>query len=477
MSGRKRVAIVGGGIAGLAAAYDLARSVREEGLPIECRLFESSGSFGGVIRTERADGFLLDLGPDALFRGKPAAAQLARAIGLEGELISALPQRSPALIYSRGRLYPLPEGLELVAPTRILPFMASRLISPAGKLRMMLEPFIPARRDGEDESIARFIRRRFGEQALERMAGPLLAGIHAGDPERLSIRSTFPRLPDLEQEHGSIAQAMRVLRSRRGAAQAGHARPAAVGPPFLAFRSGMRIFIERLAERVEPAGLQAGCRVERIERAPEGYRLHLEGGATWEADSCVVAVPGAAAASMLEEMSAELARRLEQVRYVSTAAVFLGYREGPEVRIPPSSGFLIAVAERRGIFGATFASNKFEGRAPEGRLLVRAFVGGALDEPAAEQPDETMIASTREALAGTIGLRAEPEFIRVQRWPKANPQYEVGHGRIVAAVDAALAELPGLFVTGSALRGVGVPDGVKLGREAAARVREFLVAA
>jgi oxygen-dependent protoporphyrinogen oxidase len=195
VSGRKRVAIVGGGIAGLAAAYDLARSVREERLPIECRLFEASGSFGGVIRTERADGFLLDLGPDALFRGKPAAAQLAREIGLEGELINALPQRSPALIYSRGRLYPLPEGLELVAPTRILPFMASRLISPAGKLRMMLEPFIPARRDGEDESIARFIRRRFGEQALERMAGPLLAGIHAGDPERLSIRSTFPRLP------------------------------------------------------------------------------------------------------------------------------------------------------------------------------------------------------------------------------------------------------------------------------------------
>jgi oxygen-dependent protoporphyrinogen oxidase len=180
---------------------------------------------------------------------------------------------------------------------------------------------------------------------------------------------------------------------------------------------------------------------------------------------------------MLEEMSAELARRLEQVRYVSTAAVFLGYREGPEIRIPPSSGFLIAVAERRGIFGATFASNKFEERAPEGRLLVRAFVGGALDEPAAEQPDEAMIASTREALAGTIGLCAEPEFSRVQRWPKANPQYEIGHGRIVAAVDAALAGLPGLFVTGSALRGVGVPDGVKLGREAAARVREFLVAA
>ncbi len=477
MSDGKRVAIVGGGIAGLATAYDLARSIREDGLPIECRLFEASASFGGVIRTERAEGFLLDLGPDALFRGKPAAAQLAREIGLGGELINALPQRSPTLIYSRGGLYSLPEGLELVTPTRLLPFMASSLLSPAGKIRMMLEPFIPARRDGQDESIAQFIRRRFGEQALERMAGPLLAGIHAGDPERLSIRSTFPRLPDLEEEHGSIARAMRVLRSRRGASPAGHARPSAAGPPFLAFRSGMQIFIERLVERVDPVGLRPGRCVERIERAPERYRLHLEGEETWEADSCVVAVPGEAAASILEGMSAELARRIRQVRYVSTAAVFLGYREGPEVRIPPASGFLITVAERRGIFGCTFASNKFEERAPEGRLLVRAFVGGALDEPAAEQPDEAMIASTRGALAGTIGLRAEPEFVRVQRWSKANPQYEVGHGRIVAAVDAALEELPGLFLTGSALRGVGVPDGVKLGREAAARVREFLGAA
>jgi len=236
----------------------------------------------------------------------------------------------------------------------------------------------------------------------------------------------------------------------------------------------MQILIERLAARVEPVSLRPGCRVERIERVPKGYRLHLAGEGGWEADSCIVAVPALAAASILEGMSAALAQGLRKVRYVSTAAVFLGYRKGPEIRIPPSTGFLITVAERRGIFGCTFVSNKFEGRAYEGRLLVRAFVGGALDEPAAEQPDDAMVASAREALADMIDLRAEPIFVRVQRWSKANPQYEVGHGRIVASVDEALSDLPGLFVTGSGFRGVGVPDGVLLGSEAAGRVLAFL---
>ena len=228
MNPGSRVAILGGGICGLSAAFHLLEAGREAAAPIEIRLFEKSNELGGVIRTEHRDGFVLDLGPDALFKGKPAASELARRLGLESELVDSLAQPLPTLIYQDGKLHPLPEGLELMAPTRLMPLLRSRLISVPGKIRMMMEPFIPKSEGSEDESIAQFARRRLGREALEKIAGPLMAGIHAGDPEQLSIASTFPRLVGMEQAHGSIARALQAARSPRSSIPRSQ-RPA---PPF-----------------------------------------------------------------------------------------------------------------------------------------------------------------------------------------------------------------------------------------------------
>jgi oxygen-dependent protoporphyrinogen oxidase len=471
MTDRRRVAIVGGGIAGLSAAWSLHRAMEEGDLPLECRLFESEAETGGVIRSERRDGFLLDLGPDALFRAKPAAADLAREIGLGDQLINARPQEIAVQIYARGCLHPLPEGLELVAPSRILPLITTGLLSPLGKVRMMFEPFIPARRDGADESIAGFVRRRLGDETARRIAGPLMAGIHAGDPELLSLRSTFPRLADLELKHGSLTLGMRRARAQQAAART-PSSPA--GPPFMSFAGGVQSFTDTLASRIRRVEIVTGRRVRKVAPASGRYRLEVDGGEGWQADACVMAVPAGAAAGLLEELDLPLARSLAGIRYVSTAVVFLGYGNGAGVKIPASSGFLIPRQESRTFFGCTFVSNKFEGRAPEGSTLVRAFVGGAGAEEKVELGDDDLVAGVRRDLEELIGLKAEPSMIRIRRWPMANPQYEVGHQQAVEAVDVRLREHPGLFVTGSGLRGVGVPDGVTLGRAAAGKVLQHL---
>lgn len=473
MTDRRRVAIVGGGIAGLTAAYHLDRAIRERSIPIEARLFEAADSLGGVIRTETIDGFLIDSGPDSLFRGKPAAADLAREIGLSTELLDARPQDLPTLIWSRGTLHPLPAGLETLSPSKVLPFLASGLISVRGKIRMAMEPFIPPKKDDEDESVAQFVRRRLGEEAAQKVAGPMLAGIHAGDPEKLSIWSTFARLPEMERRHGSLAAGMRHTRAHTAVStNARGGRPA--GPPFTSFRGGIRRIVEGLVSAIGRVPLETDRDIERIERNGAGWLVVEEGRDPWQADACIIAIPASGATKLLAGAAPEISESLRGIRYASSATVFLGYRVADAGPLPGATGFLIPFIERRSIFGCTFVSNKFEGRAPEGYILIRAFVGGAVDEKAADLPDADMVSMVRSELAELIGLRGEPVLTRVFKWPSANPQYEVGHRRTVSTIDRHLAALPGLFVTGSALRGVGIPDGVSLGKQAAADVLSFL---
>jgi oxygen-dependent protoporphyrinogen oxidase len=479
---RPRVAVVGGGIAGLAASYYLEKLARETGPAIECRLFEASESLGGVIRTERREGFLLDTGPDSLFKGKPAAIDLAREIGLGDEILEAGRQELPTLIYSRGRLRPLPAGLEMLSPTRVVPFLLSGLISFPGKARMSMEPFIARKIDGEDESVAQFVRRRFGGEAADKIAGPLFAGIHAGDPERLSIKSTFPRLVEMERRYGSLAAAIGGMRRasapaappvREGPAAPAPPRAGRAGPPFVSFRGGIRRIVEGLQSSLGATRVDLRSPVSRIERSATGYRIHA-GGEPWEADACVVAVGAGRAAAMIEGAAPRSAAALRKVRYVSSATVFLGYRARDTGPLPGSTGFLIPFSERRRIFGCTFVSNKFEGRSPDGSVLLRVFVGGAVDERNAEQPEGDLVRMAREEIGALIGLRAEPILTHVASWPKANPQYEIGHQRLIDEVDDEGRRVPGLVITGSGLRGVGIPDGVASGKTAAAQVLAHL---
>jgi len=466
----KRIAIAGGGICGLSAAYYLERIMAERGEAWEIRLFEESDSLGGVIRTQIRDGFVLDLGPDALFKMKPAAEILAREIGLGDQLVSAIKQELPTMIYSGGRLHPLPEGLELMAPTRVLPLLASGLLTTKGKLRMLMEPFVPARRDGTEESIAEFVGRRFGREALEKIAGPLLAGIHAGDPARLSMTGTFPRLPEMERAHGSIARAIQKARAaRRKAGGRGSGGGAGAGPPFLSFKRGLSTLVDRLAGAIQRASLETGNGIRSVSAAgtgPEaGYRLQLADGSSWEADICILCLPGEPARRVLAALDAEASKLAGEVRYVSTAAAYLGYGPFAEgVELPPTTGFLIPPGDHPTMFGCTFVSNKFPGRAPEGSFLIRAFFGGGMRPRAMELSDEEMIAEARRVLSKLFGLNQEPVFTTVQRWERSNPQYEVGHAARVRELLARLEAYPGLYLTGSGFLGVGVPDGVALGK-------------
>jgi oxygen-dependent protoporphyrinogen oxidase len=335
-----------------------------------------------------------------------------------------------------------------------------------GKLRMMLEPFIPARRDGADESIAGFVRRRLGDEAVRRIAGPLMAGIHAGDPKRLSLQATFPRLIDIERKYGSLTLGMRKARAKMAAARKGKA-PAPSGPPFVSFKGGLQTLTDAMRAALERVEVITGAPVAELANGKGGYRVRVAGAPAWEADACLMAVPAWAAAGLVRPFAEPLARTMEKVRYVSTATVFMGFSPGSGVSIPPSTGFLVPRGEGRSFFGCTFVSNKFSGRAEEGSVLLRAFTGGAGDEDRLTRDDDRLVAEIRRDLKEMIGLTAEPAMIRVQRWERANPQYEVGHQAIVEEVDRQLESLPGLLMTGSGLRGVGVPDGVELGRKAA----------
>jgi oxygen-dependent protoporphyrinogen oxidase len=466
-----RVAILGGGICGLSAAFHLLEEGGEARPRHEIRLYEKSKTLGGVIRTEHRDGFVLDLGPDALFKGKPAAADLARRLGLASEMVDSLTQPMPTLIYQDGMLHPLPEGLELMAPTRIMPLLKSRLISVPGKLRMMMEPFI-SRSDGSvDESIAQFARRRFGQEALDKIAGPLMAGIHAGDPEQLSISSTFPRLVGLEQAHGSIARALQAARKTRSSVKRGK-RPAS---PFQSFRKGMITLVDGLAARLKGrCALNTGVSASAVTRKGSGYGIAFDDGSTWDADAVIVALPAAAASALLQGVDAGLSEELLAIPSVSTAAVYLGYEFKEGFKLPPSTGFLVPEGQHQWIFGCSFVSKKFPGRAPEGSFLLRIFMGGALHEKVMNLDDDEMIREARSFLAATLGLEYAPSLSKVQRWPHSNPQYVVGHQARVARVRKRLDSLPGLHVTGSALMGVGVPDGIALGAEAAQSVMNLL---
>jgi len=472
VSAPRRVAIVGGGIAGLSTAYALEKAAGG-GARLEVRLFEAGPAPGGVIRTERRDGFLLDTGPDSLFKGKPAAIDLARELGMGSELLEASRQELPTLIYSRGRLRPLPAGLEMLSPTRVLPFLLSGLITPSGKARMFMEPFIRAKEGEEDESVASFIGRRFGAEAAEKIAGPLFAGIHAGDPERLSIRSTFPRLVEMERKHGSLAAAIRKMRGSSGAPgkPASSSRP---GPPFVSFKGGIRRIVDGVLSALKSTRIETACEIGAVGREGGGFVVRMPGRDPWSVEACVVAVPAPRAAALIEGIAPRSASALRRVRYASSATVFLGFRARDVSRLPGATGFLIPFTEKRRIFGCTFVSNKFQGRAPDGCVLLRAFVGGAVDEATAETPDDEMLATVRREIAALIGLTAEPILSHVVRWTKANPQYEIGHGALVEEIDEELQGLPGLVVTGSGFRGVGIPDGVVSGREAARKVMEHL---
>ena len=447
------VAIVGGGIAGLAAAHELQRH------GLRARVLEASSRTGGVVQTERFGGWVIDAGPDALLAQKPAGIDLCRQLGIADRLVSTLEPRT-AFVLRRGRLYPLAEGSFLGFPVGLGALARASLFSVTGKARMACEVFVP-RAAPADESIASFVRRRFGQEAVDYLAEPLLAGIHAGAVERLSMRALFPRLLEAEQRAGSILRAARARRTQ------GPARGAFVSLP-----GGTGELVEALTAALAPGALALSARVTDLRRAGT-YLLDTAGGQV-RARAVILAAPAYVAAALLRTFDTTLAGLCDAVPYASTATVAFGYRR-EQVRHPlAGSGFVVPHVERSPLLAVTWVSSKWPERAPAGSVLLRAFLGGGRDPHRLERDDRDLVELAKTAFGGVLGIEGPPLFTRLARWTRQSPQHEVGHLERVAAIEERLAAVPGLFVTGSGFRGVGIPDCIADGRAMATRAADFL---
>ena len=448
------VAIVGGGISGLAAAYEL----QKQGL--RARVLEAQPRAGGVISTERFDGWVIDGGPDSLLVQKPAAVALCRELGIADRLVSTLTPRT-AYVMRNGRLHPIAEGSFLGFPIRFTALAKSSLFSVQGKLRMAAEVLIPRGGSGEDESIASFVRRRFGQEAVDYLADPLLAGIHAGDAERLSTRALFPRLLEAERQSGSVIRAFRAL----------HVKPSPRGA-FVSLPGGTGELVDALVSALPPDTISLSTQVTDVRRAGN-FAVGTTAG-TIEARAVVLATPAYVTASLLRGVDTELAALCDMVPYASTATVAFGYRRDQVAHPLRGSGFVVPRVERCALLAGTWVTSKWPGRAPDGHVLLRGFLGGGRDPQRLDRSDEELVASAREELTSLLGITGDPLFARLFRWTRQSPQYEVGHLPRVAAIDARLDDVSGLFVTGSGFHAIGIPDCVADGRETAARAAAFL---
>lgn len=445
--------IVGGGIAGLAAAYELQR----RGMSVQ--VLEASGRPGGVIFTERFDGWVIDAGPDSILVQKPAGVSLCRELGLADRLVSTQKPRT-AYVMRDGRLHPIVEGSFLGFPVGVAALAKSSLFTLRGKLRMACEVLVP-RGSGGDESIATFVRRRFGEEAAEYLADPLLAGIHAGDADRLSMRALFPRLLEAERQAGSVIRSFRRLR----------VKPSEQGA-FVSLPGGIGELVDALAGALTPGTIRLGARVTELRRT-ETYTVESTAG-TIEARSVILAVPAYVAGGLLRSFDTTLAGLCDGIPYASTATVAFGYRRDQIQHPLRGSGFVVPRVEHSPLLAATWVTSKWPGRAPDGHALVRAFLGGGRDPHRLERTDEALIAAAREALEETLDIEGEPIFSRLFRWTRHSPQYEVGHLDRIATIEQRMASLPGVFIAGSGFRAIGIPDCVADGRETAALAAAFV---
>lgn len=515
-SRRARIVVVGGGMTGLGAARAL-EDARAADPSVDWVLYEAEPRLGGKVHTVRRDGFVVEGGPDSAVVEKPWPMQMARRLGIGDRLLDSNEDVRRSFVYARGRLHELPEGIILMVPTRIVPFALSGLISWPGKLRMGLDLVLPRGGEAEDESLARFVRRRLGEEALARIAEPIVAGIHAGDPETMSVAATFPMFRQMEREHRSLILGMLARRKAReraaGAAvgdapstgdapgraataaggskpwpPAGGTRPGGPGTTgprsyFYSFATGLGDLSDAIVASLPVERLRVGVAVETLacsgagcgQQAGSGrYALNLADGTRELADAVILAGPAFASGALLRNVAPLAARDLESIEYVSTATVSLAFRRQQIAHPLRGFGYVVPRAEGRGVMATTWSSSKFPRRAPEGHVLLRSFLGRAGLEAAAQLDDDEMTALVRRELRDVLGIAAEPEFVEVFRWPRGMPQYRVGHAALVGRIEGELAAAPGVELAGGAYHGIGIGDCLREGAAAAERALEHV---
>ena len=454
---KSHVVIIGGGISGLAAAHRLNEQ------DVQVTLLEASPRLGGTIHTEHRDGFLIERGPDSFISEKPQAVELAKRLGLESRLVQTNEQFRRSFIVRDGRLRPVPEGFQLLAPSRLWPFITSDIFSVAGKARMAADLLLPRRSTNgvNDESLASFVRRRLGVEALDRMAQPMVGGIYTADPETLSLRATLPRFLEMEREHRSLILAMlRQGRSQKvGTSGARYSL-------FLSFDRGMQVLVDALAQQIT-ADIRLNTRVVSLKSKGAGWTITTSAGEEIKADKICIALPAYLAATLLNDTHERLAEKLEQIKYASTATLNFAYRRSAIAHPLNGFGFVVPFIENRSLIACTFSSVKFSERAPEGHVLLRAFAGGALQPEIFALDEGDMRVRVETNLRELLGITEEPLFVEVAKWKDSMPQYEVGHLERVNEIEKLVSELPGLTLAGNAYRGAGIPDCIRSGETAA----------
>ncbi|MFQ5666347.1 MAG: protoporphyrinogen oxidase [Candidatus Binatia bacterium] len=465
------VAVVGGGIAGLAAAHRLVELSREAQRPTRVTVLEAARRLGGSISTERTDGFVIEGGPDSFISEKPWALQLCARIGLTRRLVGTRGAHRRTYVVHAGTLHPLPDGFLLLAPTRLWPLAMSRLFTWPGKLRMAMDLLLPRGPRRRDESLGAFVTRRLGRQALERVAQPLVGGIYAADPYDLSLAATMPRFLEMERQSRSLIWAM-WLRQRR-APPAARATSGARWSLFVSVDDGMQSLIDTLARRLPDGAVRCDCAVRALHREQD-WTITTADGQVLRADAVVMATPAHQSARLVDSLDAPLARELRAIPYASSATVSLAYRTEQVQQPLDGFGFVVPLVEARTIVACTYSSVKYPGRAPQGHVLLRAFVGGALQQELFAQDDAAMADSVRHELRALLGITSAPLLTRIHRHPQAMPQYQVGHLDRIARLDAALARHRGLALAGNAYRGVGIPDCIHSAELAAEMINQQL---
>jgi len=453
----KSIGIIGGGISGLSAAFFLEQR-RLAGMPLEYVLFEGSPRFGGVILTERVDDCLVEAGPDSFLTEKPEASKLCSDLGIGDQLVGSNDSQRKTYILVNGKLIAMPDGLAFMIPTRIFPAALSPLFSWHTKLKMAREWFHPPLEVKNDESVAALVERHYGKEMVDRLADPLLSGVYGGDATQLSVKAVLPRFAEMQAGHGSLSKAM--IRSR----------PQAIGkdarPIFTSLEDGMQQLVDALISRIPSSCIRSNAAIQALSIVSDGWRVSWKE-TNEQFDSVILAVPSYVAAKLLDGSRTNLASELRGIQYSSSVTVSLSYDRVVRGLLPAGFGYLVPRGEGNRVLAVTFVHNKFQHRAPKDRALLRCFLGGTRDEPVLELSDDEILQIVAKELREVLGVETEPRFARVYKWEAAMAQYNVGHLERLQRIEQLRREVSGLFFAGNAYNGIGVPDCVRSGQQAA----------
>ncbi|MBP1947308.1 protoporphyrinogen oxidase [Virgibacillus litoralis] len=465
MNETKKIVIVGGGITGLTAAYYLQKEIKENNLPYEIKLVEASDRLGGKIKTVRQDGYTIERGPDSFLSRKQPAVKLAEELGMTDQLVRNGTGQSYILV--NNKLHKMPKGAFMGIPVRVRPFLFSGIFSPKGKLRAGMDFVIPKSKKGSDQSLGGFFRRRFGNELVENLIEPLLSGIYAGNIDDMSLMATFPNFYQLEQKHRSLIKGLQKTTPKK---------KKSIGKKpgmFFSFINGFESLIHTLEKTLEDVVVSLNTAVDHVEKKDQGYHLLLSSGEVYKADAIVMATPHYTLPKMFSQY--DMFNEFHDIPATSVANVALAFDQSAIKKDIDGTGFVVSRNSDFRITACTWTHKKWPQSTPEGKALLRCYVGRPTDQSVVDLSDEEIIEIVLNDLNKTMNITQKPEFSVITRWQNAMPQYTVGHKERIANVrDEASRELPGLFLSGSSYEGIGVPDCIGQGERAVADVLEYL---